>query len=134
MVDTNVLSERVQPVPSPKVMGWLVEQDDLVVSAISVGEIRRGALALPTGRRRENLLAQIDSLFAEHVSRILAYNGPCARLYAHLHARRRSLGRPLAVEDGMIAATAIIHSAAIATRNVADFEDLGLEIIDPWNL
>ena len=134
LVDTNILSEPFRPSPSRQVLAWMADQGDTVASAVSVGEMRRGALVLPEGKRRTRLLAQIDATFAEHVRLVLPYNGPAARVYAHLHARRQAIGRPLATEDGMIAATAIVHSAALATRNVADFEDLGLEIIDPWSL
>lgn len=112
----------------------MADQDDTVASAVSVGEMRRGALVLPAGKRRDTLLTQIDATFADHVSLILPYVGATARVYAHLHARRKAMGRPLGTEDGMIAATAILHSAALATRNVVDFADLGLEIINPWDL
>lgn len=134
VVDTNVLAESLRPEPAQHVVDWLATQAAMAVSAISVGELRRGALALPGGKRREVLLARIDSTLADHASRVLPYNGATARVYAHLHARRRSLGRPLALEDGMIAATAIIHSATLATRNVRGFADLGLELVNPWEL
>ena len=134
LVDTNVLSEAYRPEPNRRVLAWMGQQTEPMASAVTVGEIRRGALTLPPGRRRDALLAQIDASLREHVSRILPYDGAAARVYAHLHAHRRSIGRPLAAEDGMIAATAIVHSASLATRNAADFSDLGLEIIDPWNL
>lgn len=134
LVDTDVLSEAYRPEPNPRVLAWMGQQTEPMASAVTVGEIRRGALTLPPGRRRDALLAQIDASLRDHVSRILSYDAATARVYAHLHAHRRSIGRPLAVEDGMIAATAIIHSAAIATRNVTDFADLGIELIDPWTL
>jgi predicted nucleic acid-binding protein len=134
LLDTNVLSETLRPHPDPDVVVWVDELGDAVVSAVSVGEMCRAALALPSGRRRDTILAQIDATLAEHVSLVLPYNGVAARVYAQLHARRRSMGRPLATEDGMIAATAIVHSAKVATRNVSDFADLGLEIINPWEL
>jgi len=134
LLDTNVLSEAYRPEPDAGVLAWLGQQAEPMASAITVGELRRGALVLPPGRCRDTFLAQIDATLRDHVSRVLPYDGAAARIHAHLHARRRSLGRPLAIEDGMIAATAIMHSAAVATRNVSDFADLGLEIIDPWNL
>jgi predicted nucleic acid-binding protein len=134
LVDTNVLTEFMRPEPAQDVVAWVAEQTEMAVSAVTVGELWRGALALPDGRRRETLLAQIEIGLRDHVGRILAYTGATARVYAHLDVRRRSMGKPLAVEDGMIAATAVIHSASLATRNVADFADLGLEVIDPWNL
>lgn len=135
LVDTNVLSEPFRPQPDEGVIAWMVAQTDVGVSTVSLGELRRGALQLPAGRRRETLMARIDASVADLGGRVFTYDAAGARLYGHLHAHRRSLGRPLAVEDGMIAASGIIHGATrIATRNVADFEDLGLEIINPWDL
>ncbi|RNL80822.1 type II toxin-antitoxin system VapC family toxin [Nocardioides marmorisolisilvae] len=134
LLDTNVLSEAFRPEPDAGVLAWLGRQAQPMASAVTVGELRRGALVLPAGRRRDAFLASIDATLRDHVNRILPYDGAAARIYAHLHAHRRSIGRPLAVEDGMIAATAIINSASIATRNVTDFEQLGVEVIDPWNL
>lgn len=135
VVDTNVLSEPFRSRPAEHVLAWMVGQSDVGVSAVSVGEIRRGALTMPNGRRREVLLAGIDALLADLGGRIFTYNAASARVYAHLHANRRAMGRPLGAEDGMIAASAIVHGATgVATRNVADFDGLGLEIINPWDL
>jgi len=135
VVDTNVLSEPFRRDPASQVLAWMADQDQVAASAVSIAEMRRGALALPRGRRQVEILARIDAVFAEHVDRILSYNGASARVFAHLHARRRSLGKALPLEDGMIAATALVHGAtAIATRNVRDFADLGVEIINPWDL
>jgi len=135
VVDTNVLSEPFRRDPASQVLAWMADQDQVAASAVSIAEMRRGALALPRGRRQAEILARIDAVFAEHVDRILSYNGASARVFAHLHARRRSMGKPLPLEDGMIAATALVHGAtAIATRNVRDFADLGVEIINPWDL
>ncbi len=133
VLDTNVLSEPLQRDPNPGVLRWISKQTDMAVSAVSIGELYRGVFQLAPGRRRAELLHAVESTLGLHADRILPYDAPAARAYAQLHARRRSLGRPLALEDGMIAASALVHDAAVATRNVADFADLGVELIDPWN-
>jgi predicted nucleic acid-binding protein len=132
--DTNVLSEPLRRDPEPGVLRWIAAQTDVAVSSISVGELFRGAFQLPVGTRRTALLAHVESTLAKHADRILAYDGQAARAYAVLHEKRRSIGHPLAVEDGMIAASALVHGAALATRNVSDFAHLGVEVIDPWRV
>jgi predicted nucleic acid-binding protein len=133
VLDTNVISEPFRPRPDRRVIAWIAAQPDIAVSAISLSELFCGVARLPAGRRREALATSIESTLAAHVSKVLSYDGRAARVYAGMYERRRTLGRPLAVEDGMIAATAFVHGAALATRNVPDFADLGIEVIDPWS-
>jgi predicted nucleic acid-binding protein len=67
-----------------------------------------------------------------HRGEVLPYDGGAARVYAALQEQRRSVGRPLSVEDGMIAAICVRAGATLATRNVRDFASLGLDLVDPW--
>ncbi len=85
---------------------------------------------MPAGARRERLIAAIDAILTG--SRILPYDERAAREYARMQEARRGDGRPLAVEDGMIAAIAAVHRAAVATRNIEDFDGLGIDVVDPW--
>ncbi|MGH8827041.1 MAG: VapC toxin family PIN domain ribonuclease, partial [Jiangellaceae bacterium] len=64
---------------------------------------------------------------------VLAYDEAAARRYAQMHEDRRAAGRPLSVEDGMIAAICRVHGAGLATRNVKEFDDLGVNLINPWS-
>lgn len=129
-LDTNALSEPFRPRPDATVLAWLAANPDAVVTAISVGELLRGVAAIPDGARRvmleEGMRSTLDA------AEVLAYDETAARIYAELHDRRRRAGRPLAVEDGMIAATCIANGARLATRNVRDFAGLGLELVNPW--
>lgn len=133
VLDTNVLSEPMRLRPDEAVMAWLAAQRDVAVTAVTVGELFLGARRLPHGKRREGLLITVESLVRRHAGRVLPYDIDAAQIYARLQEERRSSGRPLSVEDGMIAATALAHSAALATRNVSDFDGLGLEIVNPWD-
>ncbi len=133
VLDTNVLSEPLKGTPDERVLDWMEKLDnETAVTAITVGELLTGVRALPEGRRRTDLLESITSTLADFSGSVLAYDEASARHYARLQQLRRALGRPLAVEDGMIAAICLTHRATLATRNTADFSALGIELIDPW--
>lgn len=134
VLDTNVLSEPLKERPDERLLAWLVAIDDRVaITAISVGELLVGARLLPPGRRRDALNAAVDRVLATHGAEVLPYDAAAARRYAEMQERRRALGRPLSVEDGMIAAICARHGARLATRNVRDFHGLDIELIDPWH-
>ena len=133
VLDTNVLSEPLRPRPDAGVVAWLSDLDDeAAITAISVGELLAGVRALPEGRRRSGLLDAVGTTLATFAAVVLPYDEAAARRFAELAELRRRAGRPLSVEDGMIAAICLEHGAALATRNAADFAGLGLEVVDPW--
>ena len=130
VLDTNVLSEPLRPHPNRDVLRWLRRVDDPAVTAITVAELLTGARALPSGARRDALVALIDRTLTGR--QILAFDEDAARIYARMHETRRAAGHPLSVEDGMIAAIAASRRATLATRNIRDFEGLDVPLIDPW--
>ena len=133
VLDTNVLSEPLRAEPSPAVLQWLAAiTDDVALTSISVGEILAGVRALPDGRRRDSLLSAIEQSFAAFPDRVLAYDEAAARVYASIRDDRRRSGHALSVEDGMIAVICRATGSTLATRNVKDFDDLGLTVINPW--
>lgn len=91
-----------------------------------------GLESLPAGKRRSILQAALEKTLGEFSSRILPFDEDAARAFAKIVARRDALGRPMSQFDGMIAAIARSRHATLATRNVADFQDCGLRIVDPW--
>ena len=136
VLDTNVLSELMRPVAEPRVLAWLEAQaaERLFTTAISRGEMLYGARILPPGRRRDALLAEIEAIFSvDMAGRVLPYDEAAADAHAVLAAQRRAQGRPGSQADLMIAG--IVHSlgGALAIRNVRDFEDCGITLIDPWH-
>lgn len=136
IVDTNVLSELLAPAPSPAVGDWLAAQAPASVftTAITKAEILYGIALLPAGRRRDALEAAIKPIFSEDFAgRILPFDADAAEHYAVLAAHRRSLGRPISQFDAQIAAIALAHGARVATRNVADFEETGVVLLNPWS-
>lgn len=135
VLDTNVLSEALKPVPSGIVLRWLAAQAPSAVftTTITLGEVLYGIEALPLGKRRMRLLAAVEKMFAEQFAgRILPFDEDAARLFARIVASRNAEGRPISQLDAMIAAIARFHRAAVATRNTADFEHCGIQVIDPW--
>ena len=135
LLDTNVVSELMRPAPSPAVENWVSTQPaaGMFISAITEAELRYGLALLPDGRRQRRLLAQAEAMLAEDFAgRILPFDSAAAGAYAPIAAARRLAGRPISQADAQIAAIAASRGAAIATRNVADFDGCGVPVLDPW--
>ena len=135
LLDTNVVSELIRTAPDPAVTSWVSDHPlyDLFFSAVSEAELRYGAAILPPGRRRDTLFLDIDAMLRDAFEdRVLPFDSDAARAYGNIAAVRRSAGRPVAPADCQIAAIAASRDMAVATRNVRDFEDMGIEIVDPW--
>jgi len=106
----------------------------LFISAITEAELRHGLALLPESRRQSGLVAQAEAMLAEDFAeRILPFDSPAASAYARIAAARRRSGRPISQADAQIAAIAASRGASLATRNIADFIDCGIAVIDPWN-
>ena len=135
LLDTNVVSELMRKVPDPVVAVWAAGHrlEDLFFSAVGEAELRYGVAILPAGQRRETLLSDIERMMDEAFgSRVLPFDSGAARAYADIAAMRRSAGRPVGPADCQIAAIARSRHMALATRNVRDFEDVDIEVVDPW--
>jgi predicted nucleic acid-binding protein len=135
ILDTNVISELLRPVPARQVEAWLSEQDGALIYFTTVGEaeLRHGVSILPAGKRRSALTKAIDSILDEDLrDRILPFDREAARTYAIVAAGRRAAGRPISQFDCQIAAIARAHGAAVATRNSNDFTGCGIDVLDPW--
>ena len=136
LLDTNVLSEFMRPVPSATVVDWLDHQisDQVWVSAISRAEIELGVTLMPDGQRKQGLrLAAQAMFFQDFAGHCLPFDEAAASLYADVVARRMGVDRPISVEDAQIAAIALAHRLSLATRNTRDFECIdGLAVVNPW--
>lgn len=131
LVDANVLSEATRPEPEPRVLDWLARHErEIAVDPVILGEIRFGILLLPAGKRRERL----ERWFQDGVERIhcISWEAVTGLRWARLLADLRASGRSMPVKDSLIAATALVHGLAVATRNQRDFEKAGVEVIDPF--
>lgn len=138
LLDTNVLSELMRPNPNNGVVKWIdaLSDNDVWISAITVGEVRLGLALLPEGRRKQTLIGLAEEMFQEEFfEKCLPFDYQAAEVYAQIVLSRSRQGRPIAVEDAQIAAIALSVDLELATRNVKDF--LGIEelkLVNPWEL
>lgn len=135
LLDTNLVSEWTKPRPDIGVVAWLAEADEdrLFISVITLAELRHGIERLPVGARRKRLDAWLnDELPTRFEGRTLLIDPETAQAWGRLMARAQATGRALGAMDGFIAATAERHDFTLVTRNVADFESLGIRLENPW--
>jgi len=131
LVDANVLSEPTKPNPDPRVIEWLrLNEPDIAVDPVIVGELRFGILILPKGKRRSAL----ERWFDAGIGRLhcLSWDADTGLKWAELLARLRITGKSMPIKDSLIAATAAVHGLAVATRNRSDFINAGVRIVDPF--
>ena len=139
ILDTNVISELLREEPDTNVKAWWDSQTlvELYTTSVVEAELLFGAHRLPAGRRRERLLESIENFLAHFFDdRVLPFDRAAAHEYATVMEHRRAIGRPMDGHelDCQIAAIARANDAAVATRNVRDFTDCGIEVIDPWEV
>ena len=136
VIDTNIVSELMRAEPSAEVLAWMDERPprELFVTAVTEAEVRTGIAFLPEGRRRRGLAEACERAFGNlFAGRVLPFDSDAAHAYAEIAVSRRALGRPVSQADCQIAAIAQARSMAVATRNVRDFEDMGIDIFNPWD-
>lgn len=131
LVDANVLSEPTKPAPDRRVLDWLrAYESEIAVDPVILGEMRFGVLILPKGKKRTAL----ERWFEAGVRNLqcLVWNSETGLEWAELLARLRATGKAMPIKDSLIAATALSHNLAVATRNRPDFENAGVRIVDPF--
>lgn len=136
LLDTNVISEysRDRP-PDQRVRKWVDAQkeDDLYVSVLTFGEIRKGATLLPAGSKRSQLERWLEvDLPARFANRLLPINGKIAETWGEMAGQARLRGISLPIIDGLLAATAKHYELTVVTRNVKDFTVWELPVLNPW--
>ncbi len=135
VADTNVLSELMRIAPDPGVVSWFesISAPEFFATSVTEAEVRTGLRSLPRGRRRRRLTESAERLFGHFTpERILAFDRRAAAAFARIFVHRQQAGRPIGVADCQIAAIASVHGAVVATRNLRDFSDTGVELVNPW--
>lgn len=134
LLDTCLISEVAKPAPDPTVLAWFeqVNDDALRLSVLTLGEIKKGADLLDPGPRKARVDAWLNKLCASFADRILPVDEAVALRWGAISAASRRTGRPRPPIDCLLAATALHHQLALATRNVTDFEGTGVVLINPW--
>ena len=130
LVDTNVLSEARRGSREPRVWLSSVDPSGIYLSVITLGEIMKGIALKLRGdaRTAATLTAWLEQLRRDYIDRILPISDRIALEWGRLAAER-----PRGMADGLIAATALVHAKIIVTRNVEDFSDGRVPVINPWN-
>lgn len=131
VLDTNIISQVTKTAPSPSLLAWMAEQadDDLFITSLTVGEIRRGVLEMPTGRKRDRLQAWFqgpDGPPALFAGRVLPFDEKAALAWARLMAEGTAKGRPRSALDTIIAAIAQANDGVVVTDNEKDFADVAV--------
>ncbi len=135
IIDANVVSELMRPDPNRQVVDWLSRQkvSDIHMTAVTVAEITYGLRTMPDGKRQRDLETRFRQVVESGFSgRVLAFDEAAAGIYGEFMASRRAEGRSMSVIDGQIAAIARTSGATLATRNVTDFEDCNLTLLNPF--
>ena len=135
LLDTCVLSEVLKPRPEARVLTWLEQQpeEELYISALTIGEFRKGACLLNDAARRRKVERSVQSILTRVGERILPVDEKVAGSWGELQAQAKRSGKVLSAVDALLAATAVAHDLTLVTRNVSDFQPTGVRLFDPWN-
>lgn len=132
-LDTNVISESLRKDPSRRVLDWLAAHDqELAISTVTIAEIAFGIAKIRPDERSLLLQEGLDAWRARFADRIFPFTEAAAIVYGDIMGDASRRGVTLSVPDGMIAAVAIANRGRLASRNVRDYEQLPVELIDPW--
>jgi predicted nucleic acid-binding protein len=134
LLDTCALSELVKSTPDAHVIRWFEARKahELCISAMTWGELQRGVTKLPESKRRSELTLWLQQLETGFEDRILAFDKNVSRVWAHMTAQAETQGKSMAAFDSIIAATARAHDCKLVSRNVRDFVNAGIDVINPW--
>lgn len=137
VLDTNIISELARRSPDDGVLCWLdsLAVAEVATTTVTAAELRYGVARLPDGHRKRELTEMIRGILAEDFhGRVLPFDERASARYSDIVTGRERAGRPIGVADAQIAAICRDQGATLATRNIADFEQTDIELIDPWNL
>ena len=136
LLDTNAVSEPLQQRPDPAYLRWInaPDTDDLALSVLTLGELRKGAGLLGDGARRSRIEAWLSDVIVQFHGRVLDVDLSVANAWAEIAVRHRRQGRVVGAVDELLAATALVHDLTLVTRNLRHFGDSGCKLICPWSV
>lgn len=134
-VDTNLISGTLNIVPTRHVEAWLARHDEeLALSSVVIAEVAFGIQKIRPDERAKRLEGGLQTLRRRFAGRIFPFTEEAALTYGEVMGRAARRGVQMSGADGMIAAIALVNGGQLATRNVRDFKDTGLTIINPWDI
>lgn len=135
LLDTCVVSALRRPRENAAVVDWIsgVDESDLYLSVITIGELEKGVSRLPEGKKKSVVSDWVRHAVTNRFgSRVLAVDAAVAARWGELLGLREKKGKPMPILDAFIAATALTADCTIATRNTKDFAECGVRLLDPW--
>ena len=136
LLDTMVVSETSRRRPDSRITEWIARQpdDQVAISVLTIGEIRRGIITAPNSDSRRRLVEWFMREFDPGFSHVaLPVTATIADSWGRLAAEFRIRRQVLPTIDGLIAATAFEHGLTVVTRNIRHFEDMGVPVLNPWD-
>jgi toxin FitB len=137
LLDTNIISELIKPIPEPKVIAWLEGQQEnsLFLSSVTLGELAKGITALKDGKKKSRLLHWLKTAVAHRFQeRILPFDEQAAVLWGEWNGEGVQAGRIYSILDSQIAAIAARFECVLVTRNTKDIDGLPVDSFNPWDL
>lgn len=132
LLDTNIISELTKQAPDQGVVDFIADLPVAWLSVVTLHELEYGVGLLPKGKRRQAIQNVISGLVRQYEGHILPLTPNEAQEAAIFRVLRRQHGTVLHLADALIAGTAKVHHLTVATRNVKDFEQLGIEVFNPF--
>lgn len=138
ILDTNIISELMKTNPDMRVMNWSKTLDikmgaqTVATTSICCAEIHAGLSILEDGKRKQGLMAIFNLVLETVLTDVLPFDDKAAKIYGDLYASQRARGAPTPQNDLMIAAITRVHNATLITRNTKDFENCGIEVVNPF--
>ncbi|HXS68540.1 MAG TPA: type II toxin-antitoxin system VapC family toxin [Candidatus Polarisedimenticolia bacterium] len=133
LADTDLISEPRQKLPNARALQWLRDHDhELLLSAITIGEIKKGIELYPDSRKKSELSSWLDALLRDFEGLVLPFGEAEALAWGRLYAKAQKAGRKPPAMDSLNAAIAFHHGLVLATRNQTDYVGTGVKTINPW--
>ena len=136
LLDTNIISELISKHPNKKVLDFIhnIKEDKVFLSVITIGEIKAGIEKLDNGAKKDKLLLWLNvDLLERFKFRILDINVEIMLTWGNISNKLKTIGKPLPIMDSLIGATCQIKNMTLITRNKKDFQNLDINIINPFN-
>ena len=136
LLDTNIISEFISKTPNQKVIDYILtlNENDIYLSVITIGEIKAGVEKLADGQKKDKLLYWLENdLLARFENRIIDIDAETMLQWAIVNTKLKQLGKPLPIMDSLIGATTQVKDMVLLTRNEKDFQNLDIRIVNPFN-
>jgi hypothetical protein len=135
LLDTCVISELAKSKPNKKVVSWIEknDEDNFFLSSLTFGELYKGIAKLPDSKKKKKLSQWIEHDLKERFTgKIFDIDLLVAKTWGEIQGASETAGSPMPAIDSLIAATGLSHDLTVVTRNVADMQQSGATLLNPW--